>query len=281
MPSPFPGMDPYLEEPGRWPDVHQGLITYIRDALQPLVRPRYHARMGERVYIVFPPRAIAPDVFLIGRPRPDVGGLRVREAAAAYTVPQAEPGVLSPEEADVPILLKLPPVEVREPFVQVVHSDGEVVTVIEVLSPANKEPGEGHRQYRRKQQQLLNSPVNLVEIDLLSAGLPTIAVPPRERRTLPQHRYLISVRRGPEPGSLEAYPIPLPRRLPRIRVPLRAPDPDVVLDVQAVFDRCYDNGGYADLVDYRQPPPVSLTADEAAWMDELLRGKGLRPQEQG
>ena len=46
MPSPFPGMDPYLEEPRRWPDVHQSLITYIRDALQPAVRPRYFARHG-------------------------------------------------------------------------------------------------------------------------------------------------------------------------------------------------------------------------------------------
>jgi len=277
MPGPFPGMDPYLEEPGRWPDVHQRLITYIADALQPLVRPRYHARMGERVYIVHPPRYIAPDIFLIGQPRPDRGGVRVREPAAVYAATEVEPGTLSEVEADVPVLLKLPPVEVREPFVEVVHNDGEVVTVIEVLSPANKESGEGHRQYERKQEQLLNSPVHLIEIDLLSAGLPTIAIPPTERRSLPQHRYLVSVRRGPEPDSLEAYPIPLQRRLPRIRVPLRAPDPDVVLDVQAVFNRCYDNGAYAELINYRQPPPVLLSPEETAWLDELLRGSGLRP----
>jgi hypothetical protein len=270
-------MDPYLEEPGRWPDVHQGLITYIRDALQPLVRPRYHARMGERVYIVFPPRAIAPDIFLIGRPRPDVGGMRVREPAVAYAVPGVEPGVLSEMEADVPVLLKLPPVEVREPFVEVVHSDGEVVTVIEVLSPANKEPGEGRRQYKRKQEQLLSSPVHLIEIDLLATGLPTSAVFEEGLTSLPPHRYLVSVRRGFDLDYFEAYPIPLQRRLPRIRVPLRAPDPDVVLDVQAVFDRCYDNGDYADLINYRQPPPVSLPPEETAWLDELLRGKGLRP----
>jgi len=277
MPGPFPGMDPYLEEPGRWPDVHQGLITYIRDALQPLVRPRYHARMGERVYIVRPPRYFAPDIFLIGQPRPDTGETRIREPAPAYTAPGVEPGMLVEVEADVPVLLTLPPVEVREPFVEVVHSDGEVVTVIEVLSPANKESGEGRRQYARKQEQLLNSPVHLIEIDLLSAGLPTIAIPPTERQSLPQHRYLVSVRRGPEPDSLEAYPIPLQRRLPRIRVPLRTPDPDIVLDVQAVFDRCYDNGAYAELIDYRQPPPVALSSAETAWLDGLLREKGLRP----
>jgi hypothetical protein len=269
-------MDPYLEAPARWPDVHQRLITYIADALQPQVRPRYHARMGERVYIVYPPRAIAPDIFLIGRPRPDVGGMRVREPAVTYAVPEVATGVLAEVEADVPVLLRLPPVEVREPFVEIVHGDGAVVTVIEVLSPANKEPGEGHRQYKHKQEQLLNSPVHLVEIDLLSTGLPTIAIPSVERLFLPSHRYLISVRRGPDPDNFEAYPIPLQRRLPRIRVPLRPPDPDVVLDLPAVSDRCYDNGGYADLVDYRQPPPVELSAEEMAWAGEMLRGKGLR-----
>ena len=115
-----------------------------------------------------------------------------------------------------------------------------------------------------------------IEIDLLSAGLPTIAIPPTERLSLPRHRYLISVRRGPESDCLEAYPVPLQRRLPRIRAPLRAPDPDVVLDVQAVFNRCYDNGDYADLINYREPPAVSLSSEETAWLDELLRGKGLR-----
>ncbi len=276
MPSLFPGMDPYLEESRRWTDVHQGLITYIRDALQPCVRPRYHARMGERVYILNPPRAIAPDVFLIGRPQPDVGGRRVREPAVSYAT--AAPGVMtfSVEEADVPIMFMMPPIDVREPFVEVVHGDGEVVTVIEVLSPANKAPGEGYRQYRRKQKELLHSTVNLIEIDLLSTGLPIVALAEESRASLPPHRYLVSVRRGPDTFQFEAYPIPLQRRLPRIRVPLRAPDPDVVLDLQAVFDLSYDNGGYADLVDYRQPPPVELSAEEAVWMDGMLRDRGLR-----
>ena len=194
MPSPFPGMDPYLEEPRRWPDVHQRLITYITDALQPMIRPRYHARMGERVYIMNPPRAIAPDVFLIARPKPDVGGRRVREPGASYDARAVE--------ADVPLLIDMPPVEYREPFVEIVQGDGAVVTVIEVLSPANKTPGEGYRQYRRKQEQLLASSLHLVEIDLLAAGLPTlfvsqselVAVPP-----VPPHRYLCLLYTSPSP----------------------------------------------------------------------------------
>lgn len=270
MPGPFPGMDPYLEDPARWPDVHQSLITYIRDALQPHLRPRYLARIGERIYILAPPQALYPDVVLIRRPA-------VREAETPYAVAEAKVTTEAEEvPADEPVIVTLPPTEHREPFVEIVHAGGEVVTAIEVLSPANKNPGEGHRLYCRKQQEILDTPVHLVEIDLLSTGLHTVAVPEETRAGLRPHRYLVCVRRGPERHHFELYPIPLANRLPRIRVPLKEPDPDVVLDLQMVFERCYDNGGYADLVDYRKPPAAPLSSEEAAWVDGLLRGKGLR-----
>ncbi len=265
MPSPFPGMDPYLEDTVRWPDVHQSLITYIRDALQPQVRPRYHARMGERVYVLHPPRSLYPDVVLTGR--------TIREPAlvdVAVRVPEMM--AVAEEEVEPPVVLTLPPVERREPFVEIVHAAGdEVVTVIEVLSPANKTPGEGQRLYRRKQQEILDSPAHLIEIDLLAEGLLTVAISEEGKASLPPHRYLVSVNRAPDKYRFEVYPIPLQRRLPRFRVPLREPDPDVPLDLQAVFTRCYDNGGYADFVDYRQPPPATtLSPEETAWVDGLL-----------
>jgi hypothetical protein len=267
MPGPFPGMDPYLEDPAHWPDVHQRLITYIADTIGPPLRPRYHARIGERVYILEPPHLFYPDVTIIRQP------LTVREPAPVY----AATAEAETEVVDVPVLVTLPPVEHREPYLEIVHAaGGEVVTVIEVLSPANKAPGEGHRLYRSKQQELLDTPIHLVEIDLLSSGLHTVALSEEGRAGLPPHRYLICVRRGPERRRFEVYPIPLSRRLPRMRIPLKEPDPDVVLDVQAVLDRCYDNGGYADLIDYRRPPSAPLSPEEAAWVDGLLRGKGLR-----
>ena len=269
MPSPFPGMDPYLEDPARWPDLHQSLITYIRDALQPQLRPRYHARMGERVYILERPQVMYPDIVLVQRP--------LREKAPAY----GEAAVQTTEvevPLDAPFVLTLPPAEHREPFVEIVHVAGdEVVTVIEVLSPANKTAGGGHRLYRSRQQTILDSDVHLVEIDLLSKGMPTVALPETGYSRLPPHRYLVCVRRAPEQYRYELYPIPLQSSLPRLRIPLREPDPDVGLDLQAVFNRCYDNGGYADLIDYRRPPPVDLSPEEAAWLDGLLKGKGLRP----
>ena len=208
MPSPFPGMDPYLEEPARWPDLHQSLITYIRDALQPQVKPRYFARIGERVYILNPPQALYPDVILLGHP--------VREAGMANTQAAADVALA----VDEPVLLTLPPSEHREPYVEIVHAGGgQVVVALEVLSPANKAPGEGHRLYCRKQKEILASPIHLIEIDLLSGGLPTVGISEEALASLPPHRYIVSVRRGPDPYRFEAYPVPLQHRLPRPRAP--------------------------------------------------------------
>jgi hypothetical protein len=93
---------------------------------------------------------------------------------------------------------------------------------------------------------------------------------------LPPHRYIICAHRWTKPYQFEAYPIPLASRLPRINVPLRDPTPDVVLDLQAIFAKCFDNGGYAELIDYRRAPRTALSAEETAWVDGLLRGKGIR-----
>jgi len=270
MPSPFPGMDPYLEEPALWPDVHQRLITYISDTLQPNVRPRYHARIGERLYVVEVPHTIYPDITLVRRPTPEPA-LAGPGAAMAPAQRVAE--------AEAPFVLTIPPVEYREPFVEIVHAaGGEVVTVIEVLSPTNKTAGEGHRLYRQKQQEVLRSQAHLVEIDLLSQGLPTLALPETSLSSLPPWRYLVSVSRASDPlrgrssrERFEVYPIPLAKPLPRFSLPLKHPDPDVTLDLQAVFSRCYDNGGYADFLDYSQPAPTPFSAEEGAWVKIVLK----------
>ncbi|MCS6863297.1 MAG: DUF4058 family protein [Abditibacteriales bacterium] len=115
----------------------------------------------------------------------------------------------------------------------------------------------------------------MIEIDLLRTGAHTVALP-RER--LLRHRtwdYLVSLHRGGG-NRFEVWAFTLRQRLPRFSVPLANGDPDVVLDLQAVFDRCYDAGGYARRVDYRREPPTPLQGDDAMWADALLREKGLR-----
>jgi hypothetical protein len=256
-------MDPYLEDPALWRDLHHSLITYIRDVLQPQVRPRYRARIEERLYVVQTSRSIYPDVMLIEH--------TLHEQAAAEI---ASPTTAAGLPADPPITLILSDEEIREPFIEIVHpGNGQVITVIEVLSPANKTVGPGRERYLTKQEEVLNSTAHLVEIDLLSWGEHTIAWPVDRLALLPSYRYLVSVCRGPEHVTFELYPTALDKRLPRCRIPLNAPDPDVTLDLPAIFNQAYDNGSYGDFVDYTQPPPVPLSEDEQAWMVENVTGE--------
>jgi uncharacterized protein DUF4058 len=64
MPGPFPGVDPYLEHPARWPSMHQRLITGISNAPNDLLPPPYVADIGERLYVLQPERRIYPDLVL-------------------------------------------------------------------------------------------------------------------------------------------------------------------------------------------------------------------------
>ena len=217
MPSPFPGMDPYLEDPVIWRGVHQSLNTYIRDALQPMLRPKYHARLDERVYLV-----------LLGDDR-----------------------------------------ERRKPFIEIIQSKtGEVVTVIELISPSNK-MGAGHEEYARKQEEILNTRANWVEIDLLGNGI-RVTPEPEDINGRIDYRYMVSVNRSTRRNAYELYPIRLIDSLPHFRVPLVSPDPDVTLDLQTVFDLCYDNSHYASVTDYTQTPSVRMSFEEGAWVKQRL-----------
>ena len=256
MPSPFPGMDPYLEKRSLWPDFHASFLAYVRELLQPQIRPKYNARIEERIHLIQPPQDYYPDVSIVRRP------LRERPTAAV----------------DEPYLIQALESEFREPYVEIVYlPTGEVVTTIELLSPINK-TGADRERYRQKQQQILNTETSLVEIDLLRAGQHTVAVPETRLQAIPNWRYLVSVRRAGRYGEFEVYFIALDSRLPRCRIPLRAPDADIALDLPAVFERTYDVSGYEDFIDYSEPPPaLPLSTEEMTWVDDLLREKGLRP----
>ena len=178
MPSPFPGMDPYLENPVWWPDFHHSFITYARDALQPGLRPHYRARISERVYIIEPPQHYYPDIAILGKenkketPFLNVDGGNSLFAAA---------------ESEEPLIITLPKEAQKQGFIEILHADGAVVSVIEVLSPVNKTPWRerlhyrvyprGLNDYREKQRQLIESATHLVEIDLLRRGTHAVAVP--------------------------------------------------------------------------------------------------------
>jgi hypothetical protein len=258
MPSPFPGMDPYVEDPAIWPDCHDALIIFIRGALQPLLRPRYAAVARDRQVLISPERPRYPDVSVVRTGgRPASAGTRTKALVA-----------------DTPVVFEES--EDREPYLEIIEAaTNRLVTAIEVLSPDNKRPGDGRRSYLRKRRELLSRRANFVEIDLLRAGRAVVRLSAGQRRNLRPWRYLVVVSRR-SPRQMEAYAVPLANRLPRIAVPLDEDVPSVTLDLQAAFTRAWDEGAYPELLRYDQSPPGRLTPEELAWCEEILRNAGHR-----
>lgn len=251
--SPFPGMDPYLEQ--HWEDVHHRLATYSCDQLQPQLPGDLRARLQERVYLAVEGkrrRDIRPDVRVLS------GVKSVAKGGTALKVKAATPLIV---ELDDPITESA--IEIRE-----TGPRERLITVVEFLSRTNKR-GPGRKQYRMKQEEHFDSRVNLVEIDLLRGGKHTVAVP---LDSLPEGfaRCKVCVSRAWQPAKFEVYPLPLREPLPAIRIPLRKTDADVLLALQPLIDEAYRMGRY-DSTDYRKPPRPKLAEEDAKWAEGVLR----------
>ena len=257
MPSPFPGMDPYIEQPRIWSDFHSDLAGELRAQINRQVQPRYVARLTPyetyEVVEVARPQAIQPDVGV--HRRASVPG----PGAVTATVDITPPSAQSRLPLELPVTL----------YSVEVHAVGtnQLVTAIEILSPLNKRPGhEAHEGYLRKRRNLLRSLVHYIEIDLLRAGeRPPLEDPP------PPAPYYAMVSREERRPSVEVWMVSLSERLPKLPVPLLAPDPDAVVDLQAALEQVYERGGYGSEIDCRQPPPPPLSRAESTWVEELLR----------
>jgi hypothetical protein len=268
MPSPFPGMDPFLEHPAIFPDLHDRLVTRLSEALQAQLPEPYYAVIGSRIWVEFSRRPIGPDVKVLRPP----GGESLSGGGLAVAAP------VRPK----PIVVRVPHDERRETFVEIyTRPDNErLVTVVEALSLTNKTPGEhGRDLYLRKQREVLNSKTHLVEIDLLRGGMHTTAVPlDLALDKAGPFDYHVCVHHFDNLEDYVVYPIRLEDRLPEVLVPLLPGDPAVSLDLQAVFEGCYDAGPYRRRLRYavNQPvPPLPLWQIE--WATRLLREKGLLP----
>ena len=280
--NPFPGMNPYLE--GRWGDFHASFIAYLRDAIQVGLPGDLRARMQQRVFVESDrPRGqnYFPDVYLYRAPaaratgRGDGGGVAVAAAVAAAAAAAAG----SVATADPPLVVRSPLTHRRQTYIDIIDAatGGRVVTSIELLSPANKQPGAGRRTYRRKREDCLDARVNVVEIDLLRGGRRTTLAPVDALRARPPgDRNHVAVGRATSDEEIEVYPAPLRDRLPIVGVPLRAGEVDAVVALQPLVDLCHERGRYDD-IDYVEPLDPPLPSDLAAWADDLLRSTGLLP----
>ncbi|MCS6897384.1 MAG: DUF4058 family protein, partial [Nitrospira sp.] len=188
MPSPFPGMDPYLEDDKLWPHFHTHLVHSLYQHLLPGLLDRYRPRIAERCYVL--EQALFTSV--------------IRE-------------------------------EHREPYLEIrQRPDGRLITVLEVISPANKNNAVGRRAYLDKRQEFRQHNASLVEIDLVLQGQP---LQDYARDGLPEWDYAVTVTRSVQPDRYEIYTATLDKRLPRFRLPLASDDRDTVLDLQAAVTR--------------------------------------------
>jgi hypothetical protein len=267
MPSPFPGMDPFLEHPKYFPGLHSSLIFVIYERLQKALPEPYFAVLNERLWVETSERFIEPDVDLMqsrSAPRKTKGkssGLALLTRSRPVHIP-----VSHDESRETYIEIRVPGAD-----------DERVVTTIEILSLSNKTAGEKRRErYLLKQAEIMDSNTNLVEIDLLRGGTHTTAVPStRLRRETDSFDYHVCVYVCGT--GFWVYPIRLEDILPEVAVPLLPEAGAVPLDLQAVFDRCYDVGPYERRVQYklnRLAPPVP--AKQARWIKQQLRDDKVR-----
>lgn len=253
MPSPFPGMDPFLEEPNRWPDLHSRLNNAISELIARQVVPNFTVHIEERVHIASPEeirrQIIAPDAYLVQR--------------EAHAAGRGSTATISPPALVEPIYAP----EIHNRYIEVLDAlSQEVVATLEVLSPANKMSGTtGREHFLRKRQAILSSSTHWIEIDLLRAG-------ERPPEVAGRSDYCSLLARGDRTGPFEVWYTDLRDRLPTIAVPLRPPYDDVPLDLQAALDMAYARAFYDESLNYHRSVPLPrLSPADANWVASRVR----------
>lgn len=223
MPSPFPGMDPYLESSSVWPEFHHHFVSTLYQILLPGIADRYRAKIVSRQYTT---------------------------ELALFTSIVREPHT--------------------EEFIEVrLRTDNQLITNIDVLSPANKMTAAGKAAYLATRKEALSHKVSTVEIDLVTQGKPPLDF---DRTGLPPHHFTVTITRPPTPERYEVYALSIKNRLQKFKIPLAVDDRDTVLDLQMVFARGFEATEAARKIDYRAslPPDVALSAEDQQWVKEWI-----------
>lgn len=256
MSSPFPGMNPYLEQPAFWSSFHSRLIVAIADALAPQLRPKYYIEVETRSYL-----STLDEDLLIGIPdgvvlaaKSPVDPPYIREAIGVATQSR-------PRQVTVPM-----PTEVKERYLEVREVGTEaVITVIEVLSPKNKRRGDGREAYEAKRSKVLGSLSHLIEIDLLRGGEPMLM------KGEAGAAYRILVSRTQKRPIADLYEFGLQDSIPNFPLPLKSEDAEPIVELQQIFAGVYERASYDLRLDYRQPlPPPDLSEVDRSWLDTVL-----------
>jgi hypothetical protein len=252
MPSPFPGMNPYLEQASVWQDFHHRFITAAAEALGSQVMPRYFVKIEEHLYI----HEGAEDARTFGG-RADVAvseGVKTRATGGITALLEAPATVRIPTTIDFERTAYL---EIRD------RDRRQLITVVELLSPSNKLKDRDREQYLAKREQILASSTNFVEIDLLRGG------PRLPWENMQVCDYYVVVSRAAQRPDAGYWPLRLRDSLPPVPIPLSRSEPSAMLDLKTLLDHIYDSAGYGYYVYLTEPEPP-LSAEDIAWARQLL-----------
>lgn len=264
MGSPFPGMDPYLENPTTWPNLHSRLIVAIANLLGPQIRPKYRVVVEEAVY----KRDKLDQTLLIGVP--DISVRKSNRPSSELEDLASEGNVAVAEPEPVVVTVPMPDI-VRHRYLEIRSlQTSEAVTVIEILSPVNKR-GMGRQKYASKRLEILESETNLVEIDLLHDGQPMPVLNYEE-----ESHYRVLVSDSTHRPQAHLYPFSVQQLMPTFWVPLKPEDPAVMVDLKPLLNEIYELSGYDLDIDYHQDPLPKWSAFELSWIDQQLRTQALR-----
>jgi hypothetical protein len=250
-------MDPYLEHPAYWSDFHATFINYWREAIADALPPQYEAALGERIYLV----EHDPEMRKLGFP--DVAVTHADRPAPQSSSSSGAAGTATLEPVTIPLTILEGP---RETYIEILYQpDRSLVAALELLSPANKEQP-GRTEYLAKRRALLFQNVHIVELDLLFGGkrLPL-------EKALPAGNYYYFVARTDRRPDCQVYHWTFRDPLPRLPVPLRAPDDDVLIDLAAVFATAYERGRFSRRINYQAPAPTFLREEDRQWSEALVR----------
>lgn len=254
--SPFPGMDPYLEHHALWPDVHNSLITAIRDTIAPLIAPAYYVRLESRAYVLRP----EGDLFL---GRPDIAIVSpIGTIATPVATQSATNGVMVLEVA-LPIAD-----EIDHYYLEIrATANHELVTIIEILSPVNKMDRQGRHEYLQKRYNFLTSYTNYIEIDLLRGG----EAMPLEHQVRSDYRILVS--RGWTRPKAHLYAFNLPAAIPTIPLPLQPHEAEPTIPLNQLLHDLYRRARFDLQIDYTRPALPPLTPAQLTWAEPFLTGR--------
>jgi len=265
MPSPFPGMNPYLENPTLWSQVHTHLIVAIAEKMNPILRPKYRMAMEQRVYTETESNGDSSG--LVGIP-----DNVVFQPTSTTTKKQSSNVALLPKVKSLPITLPQPE-QIREWYLKVKDVETkEVVTVIEILSPKNKKTGEGRKKYLKKREQVLMSLTHLIEIDLLRTG----EIMPMNINEELKTDYRIIISQSDRRPQADLYAFNLTEEIPSIPLPLKPEDEQPLIPLQELLNSLYEKGSYDLAINYQKPPLSELSEQDTHWLDNLLKQQKLR-----